>query len=68
VTSYRVKADGRIVLDKIRTLAAAKFTARHEGGDVLAVDSGTGVSWKVGSWEVQGPGQLTKWVQVGPKS
>jgi hypothetical protein len=61
-----VKQNGRLVLDQIRTLQAAKYTARHEGGDVLATDAGTGVSWKVGSWEtVNG---RAKWTQVGPTS
>lgn len=64
--TYQVKRNGQIVLDRIQRLAAAKFTARHEGGDVLAVDGVSGVSWTVGAWDFTG--RIPKWVQVGPKN
>lgn len=64
--TFEVKRNGRLVLGGIQRLAAAKYTARHEGGDVMALDDRTGVTWKVGSWEMIGG--VAKWIQVGPKS
>jgi hypothetical protein len=68
VISLRVKQNGRILLDGIRSLAAAKYTARHAGAGaaVEAIDEHSGITWTVGVWDWTG--KLPKWTQVGPKN